>query len=159
MLIIKEKLFIIAIISSMIIIIIISYSPQNSIPEIASLLLPAHWTYPHPERGHIQIPMTHRPQPDAYRCGSPCRWTSISGYRDGSWDCRPECALEPSPVDARLAAMAQLWAVHLEFGKENVLATVATSGLLALGLGGKCGKRVFSLGEVVASDSIFYILG
>lgn len=40
-----------------------------------------------------------------------------------------------------------------------MLAAVATSGHLALGLGGKCGRRVFSFRELVASNSIFYILG
>ena len=47
-------------------------------------------------------------------------------------------------VAARFMAMAQPWAVHLGFGKGNVLAAAATPGCLAWGLGGKR-RRVFRL--------------
>lgn len=47
----------------------------------------------------------------------------------------------------------------LRVWREGVLAAVATSGHLALGLGGTRGRRVFSFRELVASNSIFYVLG
>lgn len=66
--------------------------------------------------------------------------------------------LGPGVVGRRLTSQL-IPGCALRVWKKGMLAAVATSGHLALGLGGKRGRRVFSFRELVASNSIFYILG